>query len=223
MSKSLINRRSYNCNLPINDKLKLVPCFKYLGITLDSTLNFSKHIVSVIQQISHKMTLLAKLKNYLLDDTALLIYKTMILPYFEYVDVIFCMSNQKDLGKLQTLQNKCIRICMCKERRFDTNRAHKQSNIPFLSDRRKAHVCNFMYKRMSKPGLLNKREIRTRAHDAPLFNVPIPRCEAFKRSVSFHGSSAWNNLNIDVRNIDNYLSFKHKQKQLMSLPLRLIQ
>ena len=113
-----------------NEKLKLDPCFKYLGINLDSPLNFSKHVASVIQQISHKMTLLAKLKKYLLDDTALLIYKTMILPYFDYADVIFCMSNQKDLGKLQTLQNKCIRICMGKERRFDTNRTHKQSIAP---------------------------------------------------------------------------------------------
>ena len=206
-----------------NKKLKLVPYFKYLGITLDSTLNFSKHISSVIQQICYKITLLAKLKKYLRDDSALLIYKTMLLPYFDYADVIFCKANQKDISKLQTLQNKCLRICMGKERRFDTNRAHKLSNVPFLEDRREAHVGNFMYKRKSKPGLLNRREIRTRAHDAPLFNVPIPRCEAFKRSVSYHGSSTWNGLRTEIRNTNNYLSFKHIQKQSMFLPLRLIQ
>ena len=122
------------------------------------------------------MTLLAKLKKYLCDDTAILIYKTMLLPYFDYADIIFCKANQKDLGKLQTLQNKCLRICMGKERRFNTDRAHKLSNVPFLKDRRDAHVCNFMYKRKNKVGLLNKREIRTRAHDAPLFYVPVPRC-----------------------------------------------
>ena len=197
-------KKCRDVDLRIDDvKLKLVPYFKYLGITLDSTLNFSKHITSVIQQICYKMTLLAKLKKYLRDDSALLIYKTMLLPYFDYADVIFCKSNLKDLGKLQTLQNKCLRICMGRERRFDTNRAHKLSNVPFLKDRREAHVCNFMFKRRNKVRLLNRREIRTRAHDVPLFDVPIPRCEAFKRSVSFHGSATWNELGADVRNNNN--------------------
>ena len=205
------------------DKLKLVPYFNYLGITLDSTLNFSKHITTVVQLICHKMSLLAKLKRYLRDETAILIYKTMLLPYFDYADVIFCKANKKDTDKLQSLQNKCLRICMGKERRFDTNRAHKLTSSPFLVDRREAHVCNFMFKRKNNPNLLNRRELRTRAHDAPLFNVQVPRCEAHKRSVAFHGSSTWNNLKVDARNINDYKLFKYKQKQAMTLPLKLIQ
>ena len=92
------------------ERLKMVPYFKYLGITLDSTLNFSKHILSVIQLICYKMTLLAKLKKCLKDETALLIYKTMLLPYFDYADVTSCKANKKDTDKLKTLQNKCLRI-----------------------------------------------------------------------------------------------------------------
>ena len=58
------------------------------------------------------MTLLAKLKKYLNGDIyALLIYKTMLLPYFDYADVIICKANQEDIDKIQTLQNKCLRIC----------------------------------------------------------------------------------------------------------------
>ena len=205
------------------EKLKLVPYFKYLGLTLDSTLNYSKQVASVLKLICHKMTLLAKLKKYLNGDSALLIYKTMMLPYFDYADVIICKANQKDIDKMQTLQNKCLRICVGGDRRFDTNRAHKLAKVPFLKDRREAHVCNFMYKRKNNVTLLNNREIRTRAHDAPLFNVPIPRCEAFKRSVSFHGSSSWNNLSVKIRNTENYSAFKLRSKYAMLAPLDLIQ
>ena len=204
------------------DKLKVVPHFKYLGLTVDSTLNFNNHISSVVNLICYKMTLLAKLKKYLNSDSAFLIYKTMLLPYFDYADVITCKANQKDIEKLQTLQNKCLRICMGMDRRFETKRAHKLANVPFLKDRREAHICNFMYKRKSNKSLLNRREIRTRAHDAPLFLVPIPRCESFKRSVCFHGSTSWNKLNPETRNTGNYIQFKQKQKCAMLLPLKLI-
>ena len=96
-------------------------------------------------------------------------------------DVIFRKANAKEIGKLQTLQNKCLRICLGRDRRFSTDGSHKLANVPFLKDRRAAHVNNFMYIRKKDKALLNNREIRTRAHDAPLFKVVMPRCEAFKR------------------------------------------
>ena len=156
-------------------------------------------------------------------NSALQIYKSMLLPYFDYADVIFRKANLRDVDKLQTLQNKCLRICMGRDRRFDTNQAYKLAGVPFLKDRREAHTCNFMFRRKTKVALLNRREIRTRAHDAPLFIIPIPRCESFKRSVIYHGSTSWNSLNVGTRNTENFLSFKLKQKEVMLRPMRLIQ
>ena len=82
------------------------------------------------------------------------------------------------------------RICLGYDRKSSTDKAHEKAKVPFLSDRRRAHVLNFMYLRKKKTHLLNNREIRTRPHDAPLFNVPIPRCEAFKRSDAIR--ARWN-------------------------------
>ena len=122
----------------------------------------------------------------------------MTLPYLDYADVIFYKVHSKDLDKLQRLQNQCLKICSGWDILFSTDLAHKQSHVPFLRDRRKAHKLNFMYKSLSREDLLNNREIRTRAHDAPLFSVNIPRCEAFKRSVGYSGSVAWNELQLYV-------------------------
>ena len=173
----------------------------------------------MVKLVCHKLTLLAKLKKYLRKETALLIYKSMILPYIDYTDVIFCNANKKDVDKLQKLQNKCLKICLEKTRRFGTERVHNLAEVPLLTDRRSAHVCNFMYKRKCNKELLNNREIRTRAYDAPVFNVPIPRCEEFRRSVCFHGSSRWNNLPADTRNINKFEAFKRNQKLAMMWPL----
>ena len=203
-------------------RLQKVPTFKYLGMVLDPTLNFNHHVSFVIRTVLHKMTLLAKVKKYLNNDVALQIYKSMILPYLDYADVIFAGSNSGDLAKLQRLQSRCLRICLGHDRFFSTDRAHKHANVPFLKDRRKAHTLNFMYIRQSRKELLNVREIRTRAHDAPLFNVPVPRCEAFKRSVIYLGSTEWNSLNPEIRNTNLYLPFKFLQKKEMLRPLEVI-
>ena len=196
------------------DKLKLVPSYKYLGVTLDQTLNYNNHISNTAKVIQHKLALLGKVKKYLNNEVALQIYKSMILPFFDYADVVYVKANATKLEKLQGLQNKCLEICLGHDRLFSTNRAHKEAKVPFLKERRRAHTLNFMYKRKcGKPNLLNNREIRTRAHDAPLFQVGIPRCEAFKRSVGYFGSTLWNDLTPTVRNINSYQEFKLKQKK----------
>ena len=216
-------KKAKNVTVTVNgDRIQMVPSYKYLGVILDSTLSYNMHISSLIRTVLHKVTLLSKVKRYLNDCTALLIYKSMILPYLDYADVIFDRAYSKDLGKLQRLQNRCLKICSSRDRLFNTDLAHKLANAPFLSDRRAAHTLNFMYKRKARKELLNNREIRTRAHDAPLFLVDIPRCAAFQRSVGYFGSESWNKLPPAIRNTDSYAKFKGIQKKSMLQPLTLI-
>ena len=213
-------KKAKNAKLYLSgDSLKKVPTFKYLGVILDSTLNFKHHISSVLKTVLHKLLLLSKLRVYLNNNVAVQIYKSMILPYFDYADVIYSNSNSGDLDKLQRVQNRCLKVCTGLDRRYSTNRAHKLASVPFLKDRRAAHLLNFMFIRKSKPNMLNIREIRTRAHDAPLFDIGIPRCEAFKRSVGYFGAVAWNNLSPEVRNTDLYPVFKFHRRKEMIEPL----
>ena len=112
---------------------------------------------------------------------------------------------------------------MGKERQFSTDLIHKRTKVPFLKDRREAHVLNFMYIRKKNVRLLNNREIRTRAHDSPLYEVAIPRCEAYKRSVGYFRAVKWNELAPATRNVNTFLKFKNMQKMTMLNPLSLIQ
>ena len=91
-------KKARNVRLKLaGDNLKKVPTFKYLGLILDPTLNYNHHISSVVKTVLYKLMLLAKLKKYLNDNVALLIYKSMILPYLDYADGIFQNSNSGDL------------------------------------------------------------------------------------------------------------------------------
>ena len=139
----------------------------------------------------------------------------MILPYFDYGDVLYGNANQDNLAKLQRLQNKCLKICKGFNVRFGTDELHVLTKVPKLEDRRLAHVNNFMYGRLKRPQLIDVRDVRTRAHDAPMFKIKVPKNEAYKRSVEYYGSNQWNSLPVNIRNIDDYVAFKTKQKAIM--------
>ena len=96
--------------------------------------------------------------------------------------------------------------------RYETDALHVLTACPKLQDRRRAHVNIFMYKRTARADLIDNREIRTRAHDAPLFKVKVPKKESYKRAVEYFGAVQWNSLPVDVRNIQNIETFKHDQK-----------
>ena len=53
--------------------------------------------------------------------------------------------------------------------------------------------------------------ISTRLHDGPVFKITHPNSEPIKRSVMYAGAIEWNNLDADIRNIDELFKFKRSQ------------
>ena len=209
-------KQAKNLVLKMNDTpLQVVPTYKYLGMTLDSVLSFNCQVNATVSLVAYKANLLGKVKKFLKNEVALKIYKSMILPYFDYGDIIYNTANKDRLEKLQRVQNRCLKICMNLDMRHDTDELHTLAEMPKLQNRRTAHINNFMYKRLSKPNLRDTRNIRTRAHDAPLLKLNVPKVEAYKRSIEYAGSLQWNNLPKEERNINSYEAFKKRQKLLM--------
>ena len=201
-------------------EIQKVSTFKYLGFTLDATLNFKAHIADVIKKVIHKRILLTRLMTFLNNDVALLIYKLMILPYFDYCDAIYDTACAGDLDKLQRLQNKCLKTCLNLHKLCNTDIVHSQAKCALLAARRKTHVCNLMYKRKSREDLVDDRFIGTRQHDTLTFKINFPHNETFKRSVKFHGATTWNSLSHATRKITTYKAFKYRQKENLLRPLR---
>ena len=91
-----------------------------------------------------------------------------------------------------------------------------------LSIRRKVHLRNFMYKQQENIDLINRRNIKTRLHDAIVFTFYKPNSEKSRQNVMhvYRGALEWNKLNKEQRLLANYKSFKSSQKTLMSNLLR---
>ena len=208
-------KRAKHVKLTVNGtELQVVPPYKYLGFLLDSTLSFNCHVKTVSNMVSFKVSMLGKIRKYLMEDIALKIYKIMILPYLDYGDVIYGTASEEGLEKLQRLQDKCLKICKGYNMRFGTKELHLETKTPMLQSRRSAHVNNFMYSRLSI--LVDNQDLRTRAHDAALFMVKTPILTMYKRSIGYAGSVQWDSLPTEV----GLNAFKNKQKLTMLQTVR---
>ena len=87
---------------------------KYLGVTFDNRMNFEAHIDSIVEKANVRMAVLKKLsfKTSISTNTKLVLFKALIRPLFEYSCTAFLAAPEKQLRKLQVLQNRALRLCL---------------------------------------------------------------------------------------------------------------
>ena len=212
-TRSMVKKHTAVPRLKISGTpLEYVFQYKYLGVTIDEILSFNAHLNNTIKLVAHKIFLLHKIKYYITENAAIKIYKSMIIPYIDYGDIFYLKSNAIQVKKLQTLQNRALRICYDRPN-VPTNMLHQSAQIPKLIPRREAHLLNFMFKSKNNPKRLNNRNVHTRLHDAPVFITSKPNNEKFKANVFYNGAISWNGLPVHIRNIETYTVFKNTQKK----------
>ena len=212
-------KNSYKPELFINNELlQLVPTFKYLGVHLDQTLNFNYHLETLKNNISFKLYMFSKIRRFMNEKCAIIVYKTMLLPFFDYCDIVYMFSGQNELSKLNRHHIRGMRICSNNGYHLEEKELYINCNLSTLNVRRKVHLRNFMFKLKNSEIYLENNDdvhVNTRLHDGPVFKVTHPNSEPIKRSVMYIGALEWNSLDADVRNIKDMANFKRTQKSWM--------
>ena len=177
-------------------------------------MNFKLHIESILKILKYKIYVLAKIRPYLTVYASLSIYKSTILPYIDYGDILYHAANQNLLKKIQDRQEKALKICFKVHGNQNEDNMHTSANLAFLEKRRNAHILNFMYKRKDHETYLDNRALPTRAFQAPKFTIPKYNIKQYTQSLLYKGSTLWNQLPNDVKNIDTFLALKNKTKEM---------
>ena len=125
--------------------LLTVTSYKYLGMTLDSQLNFNLHVNKIIANVSGKLKQFQRMRCFLSVGAALTVYKGTILPLLEYGDLFLSATSLENRKKLQTLQNKCLRCALNKGMETSSDALHDEAKMLKLKYRREQHTLNFMY------------------------------------------------------------------------------
>ena len=156
----------------------------------------------------------SKIRRFLNEKCAIIVYKTMLMPFYDYCDIVYMYSNANELHKLDRHHIRGMNICVNKNREFSEEELYVKCKVSKLEVRRKVHLRNFMFKNKNKC-IVNENNINTRLHDGPVFKDTHPNSEPIERSVMYGGANEWNNLDADIRSIEDLVKFKRIQKSWM--------
>ena len=194
-------------------ELERVLTYSYLGMTLDPSLNFDKHVNKLVARATNKVKQLKKMRNFLTTEAAMLVYTNMIMPILEYGDVFLTAASKENRDKCQIVQNKALRIVHRVYNLYGTDLMHKESKLLKLKHRRVQHLLNFMHSKRDEQGLGRARRrsgVRTRASYKRNFVLRKPNTEKYKRCASYVGAKLWNNLSSSVQKLENKVMYKTK-------------
>ena len=188
---------------------------KYLGVVIDQQLKWDKHIDYSSAKVSKLINFLGRLRHYFTESSLKLIYQSIILPIFDYADVVYDSSTKGCNTQLQKLQNRAGRIILgiSPFKHISNRNIHQILNWESLACRRQKHINSMVFKiihDLSAPYLKDSFDIIN--HNYSLrsignLSLPKPRTESCRRMFSYRGASQFNVLPSTLKSSPNYNIF----------------
>jgi hypothetical protein len=213
----------FNSGGPINiyiqgEQLKQVENFKYLGVIIDSKLNWKSHINSVCTKVKQNSFLLAKVKYILPPRLKLWLYNAIVKPYIDYSCTVWGFGN---INSLLQCQKKAIRyIHGSKNPRCHTNQLFLKYNVMKVDDIIKYSSACLMHDFRTKRipfGLSPLFQYKispceTRTQSLKPLHVPTYRQEWRRKTIFYQGPQIWNSLEDEIKKLGLPKTFKEHCK-----------
>ena len=116
---------------------------------LDEKLSFSDHVEMVKSKVTKRIGVLGRIRKYINKQTALTLYKTLVLPHFDYCDYVWDHLTFSDAYTLQKLENSAMRMILDADIYTSCHKMHKELGLMWLDERRIYHTADQMYRCMN--------------------------------------------------------------------------
>ena len=129
-----------------NIKIKRETKIKYLGLILEEHLSWNQHVNEICNKLKCFFPLFYNIRQYLEKENIRNIYYTMIYSRIKYGSIITGQTTNENLNKIQTLQNKLLKVLYYKSYRYSTNNLHNELSILKYNDLINQEILSFVYK-----------------------------------------------------------------------------
>ena len=162
---------------------------KFLGMQIDSQLNWKKHIHYICKKLSKCVGILAKSRKKLYKSCFITLYYSFAYPYVIYCNHVWGNALQTALEKMVLVQKKLIRIITCPNvyikhsqyisKHFHTNRACHSHDTRHAND-----LCVFNNKIIIRECSVKEHDMQV-WHDIPDDIKTSSSIDMFKRKFVY--------------------------------------
>ena len=220
-SKPMIKNISDSCpNVYIeNIQIKQVHECKTLGVTMDQHLSWKSNTENICKKVTAGISAIRRIKPFVDQDTLILIYNTIVRPYFDYCCEVWDVFGETQSKRLQKLQNRAARIILNISNDVDYTIALRTLGWEPLQTERKKTKARMMYKLLNKMGpksltnLFSFKSEKTNYHLRDVSSglyLPKPRTNSMKNSFMYDGANIWNSIPKEIRESKSLSSFRNK-------------
>ena len=210
------------CNSELQIKIgdtpiQRVTVTKSLGMMVDETLTWHSQTDLITKKVNKGLYVLRRLRDFVDVRTLVTVYKTLIQPHFNYCSQVWGCLGITLQNQLQRLQNRAARIITKRGYEFRSVDILKELDLPNLSLRRNNQLCTTMYQvnnnmvpdylidLFTKTSTLHNYQTRQAEFN---FALPKPNTNFCKKSFSYRGAVAWNDLLPNIKNMGSLSTFK---------------
>ena len=224
-------------NKPLNYELKikldgkrLYPSqyVKYLGILIDSKLNWSYHIKALVPKLARANGMLAKIRHFVSKESLRNIYFAIFSSLMNYGAHVWGQVTNSSVKRIVKLQDKSIRIINFANYHDPPSKLYQSSKILKFEDQIKLsgyfHVHDSINRKLP-PSLQDKFQYLNggHAHETKLssrYCVKLPKSNTINYGInSITGQSArsWNSFHVTLKKNLHVLSRAECKRELIAV------
>lgn len=198
---------------------------KYLGLHIDSTLSWNKHILTIKNKVTPLIRQFARIRTHLSDKLALLFYTSLIRPKIEYASSTLFNMSSTNSTVLETLQNGCMRIIDKSQPLTNSEYLRIKLNLPTLKNRRKYwYLLDYHKLKYEKSPTIHNNFSDEPEHHHDLRNankafVPRTNKTAGQRALHALGAKTLNSIPDHIATITDFKMFKIELEKYLLDPL----
>ena len=191
--------------------------FKYLGVTLNQSMSWADHVDAISTKINQRIGLIRRIRDVLPLQVRVTLYNTLILPLFDYGDVIWGdKNNDTIMSELQILQNKAAKVLLGQPPRSSEE---FRSQVPLR--KKDFHRCTAIHKCLIGETDYNFNFIKNQAvhsyntRRSNDLRLPLPPTNWGKQTFIYQAAKDWNSLPTDLKKTHFLSIFKSKLKTFL--------
>lgn len=189
------------------EPLEMVKNMKYLGVIIDNKLNMNDNLRYVCKKVARKIGFLGRISRNLTFSARYNVYRTIIVPHFQYCASLLYSANSGGIDKLQKLQNRALRIIIRCSKLTSVNlmlsalsTMSVKQHIMFATLKLVFKMKNRLVPESLSSICVSNESVHTRElRNKEDFRLPLFRKDNTQRMLLYNGLKHFNKLPRDIK------------------------